>query len=184
MEYADGGGDVSDAQGVTYDGGVVTVTDTASAEKRRALRAQGALHDRAAAVAAEPFRTHPEFFDSDDRLPVGWVMVRARAEGEMTVSEAGRSFGVSRQTFSGLRLAFQARDIAGLTQGERGAQGVLKASVDGRVRAPGQGRGPLGVRRRPGTPGRAALSGSVESSYRHRLPASKTGGPTDGAAGA
>ena len=41
----------------------------------------------------------------------------------MTVSEACRSFGVSRQTFSRLRLAFQARDIAGLTQGERGRKG-------------------------------------------------------------
>ena len=68
---------MSDAARRDIRGGVVTVTDMASAEKRRARRAQGALHDRAAAVAAEPFRTHPELFDADDRLQVGWVMLRA-----------------------------------------------------------------------------------------------------------
>ncbi len=65
----------------------------------------------------------PDLFDAEDRLQVGWVMLRTRAQGEMTVSAAGRSFGVSRQTFSKLRLAFQARDMAGLTQGERGGKG-------------------------------------------------------------
>ena len=72
----------------------------------------------------------PDLFDADDRLQVGWVMLRTRAQGEMTVSAAGRSFGVSRQTFSRPRLAFQARDVSRLTQGDRGRKGPLKASVE------------------------------------------------------
>jgi transposase len=57
-------------------------------------------------------------------------MLRAPAQGEMTVAEACRVFGVSRQTFYILRRAFEARGLAGLTEGKRGRKGPLKASVE------------------------------------------------------
>jgi transposase len=102
----------------------------ASTEKRRALKDQGALNPRPEAVTAGVFRDHPEFFDAEDRLQVRYEMLRAPAQGELTVSEACRVFGVSRQTFYTLRRAFEAGGIAGLAEQKRGRKGPLKASVE------------------------------------------------------
>ncbi len=102
----------------------------ASAEKRRALRDQGAWNARPEAVTAELFRARPEFFDAEDRMQVRYEMLRAPAHGEMTVTEACRAFGVSRQTFYVLRRAFEAVGMVGLADAKRGRKGPLKASVD------------------------------------------------------
>jgi|SRR5579875_131511 transposase len=102
----------------------------ASPEKRRALRSQGALNATPQNVTAALFEESPEFFDAEDRLQVCYEMLRAPAQGEMTVAEACRAFGVSRQTFYVLRRAFEARGLAGLAVGKRGRKGPLKASVE------------------------------------------------------
>jgi transposase len=106
------------------------VVRVASSEKRRALQAQGAWNPRPAQVRAEVFATHPEFFDAEDRLQVRYELLRAPARGEMSVAEACRSFGVSRQTFYTLRRAFEAQGIVGLTEAKRGRKGPLKASLE------------------------------------------------------
>ena len=62
-------------------------------------------------MVAELFLSRPEFFDAEDRLQVRYEMLRAPAQGDMTVAEACRVFGVSRQTFYTLRRAFEARGI-------------------------------------------------------------------------
>jgi transposase len=102
----------------------------ASPEKRQALRAQGALNGAPEAVTATLFVEQPAFFDAEDRLQVRYEMLRAPAQGDMTVAEACRAFGVSRQTFYVLRRAFEARGLAGLAEGKRGRKGPLKASVE------------------------------------------------------
>jgi transposase len=102
----------------------------ASPEKRRVLKAQGALNPAPERVTAAPFMAYPEFFDAEDRLQVRYEMLRAPAQGEMTVAEACRAFGVSRQTFYVLRRAFEARGLAGLAEGKRGRKGPLKASLE------------------------------------------------------
>ncbi len=102
----------------------------ASAEKRRALKAQGAWNPAPQKVVAPTFVDYPDFFDAEDRLQVRYEMLRAPAQGEMTVAEACRVFGVSRQTFYILRRAFEARGLAGLAEGKRGRKGPLKASVE------------------------------------------------------
>jgi len=109
---------------------VVRVVLMASPEKRRALRAQGALNATPDKVTSELFVDSPEFFDPEDRLQVRYEMLRAPAQGEMTVADACRAFGVSRQTFYVLRRAFEARGLAGLAEGKRGRKGPLKASVE------------------------------------------------------
>jgi transposase len=91
---------------------------------------QGALNPAPEKVVAEPFVQHPQFFDAEDRLQVRYEMLRAPAQGEMTVADACRAFGVSRQTFYMLRRAFEARGLAGLAEGKRGRKGPLKASVE------------------------------------------------------
>ncbi len=102
----------------------------ADTQKRRALQLQGALNPTPESVLADPFRTHPEFFDAEDRLQVRYEMLRGPARGEMSVVEACRLFGVSRQTFYTLRRALDARGIAGLAEGKRGRKGPLKATVE------------------------------------------------------
>ena len=109
---------------------VVRVVLIASPEKRRALKAQGALNATPDKVTSELFVDSPEFFDPEDRLQVRYEMLRAPAQGEMTVADACRAFGVSRQTFYVLRRAFEARGLAGLAEGKRGRKGPLKASVE------------------------------------------------------
>jgi len=115
---------------MTYTTPSTNVGDVASADKRRALRDQGALNTRAATVRAELFVSRPEFFDAEDRLQVRYEMLRAPAQGDMTVAEACRAFGVSRQTFYTLRRAFEARGISGLAEAKRGRKGPLKASLE------------------------------------------------------
>src|SRR5438132_3572636 len=102
----------------------------ANQEKRRALRAQGALNPAPDRVSAPPFVTHPEFFDREDKLQVRYELLRAPAQGEMSVSEACRAFGVSRQTFYTLRRAFAAQGLGGLADAKRGRKGPLKATIE------------------------------------------------------
>lgn len=109
---------------------VVRMVLVASTEKRQALRAQGALNATPEAVTAALFVDQPGFFDAEDRLQVRYEMLRAPAQGEMTVADACRAFGVSRQTFYVLRRAFDNRGLAGLAEGKRGRKGPLKASVE------------------------------------------------------
>src|SRR5258708_11125936 len=114
-------------QYVTVERPGATVTVVASPEKRRALRAQGALNPAPEKVLAEPFRSHAEFFDAEDRLQVRYEMLRGPAQGEMSVVEACRLFAVSRQTFYTLRRALEARGIARLPGGQRGRKGPANA---------------------------------------------------------
>ncbi len=102
----------------------------ADPRKRHALKAQGTLYARPEKIAAAPFQSHPEFFDRDDKLQVRYEMLRAAEHGEMTVSEACRAFGVSRQTFYTLQRSFQARGVAGLNDAKRGRKGPLKATLE------------------------------------------------------
>jgi transposase len=90
----------------------------------------GALNATPEEVTATLFVDHPEFFDPEDRLQVRYEMLRAPAQGDMTVAEACRAFGVSRQTFYVLRRAFGTMGLVGLAEGKRGRKGPLKASVE------------------------------------------------------
>ena len=122
--------EVSGRECMTYLVTVTRVGGVASQEKRQALRAQGALNAAPEKVAAALFVDHPGFFDAEDRLQVRYEMLRAPAQGEMSVASACRAFGVSRQSFYVLRRAFEARGLAGLAEGKRGRKGPLKASVE------------------------------------------------------
>src|SRR5258708_24155026 len=116
-------------QYVTVERPGASVTVVASPEKRRALRAQGALNPAPEKVLAEPFRSHAEFFDAEDRLQVRYEMLRGPAQGEMSVVEACRLFAVSRQTFYTLRRAFEARGTARLAAGQTRREGARTRSL-------------------------------------------------------
>jgi transposase len=115
---------------LTNVGVIATLPAVADPDKRRSLLAQGNLYGGAEQVTAELFQTHPEFFDREDKLQVRYELLRATTGGDMTVTEACRAFGVSRQTFYTLQRSFQGRGVAGLADAKRGRKGPLKASLD------------------------------------------------------
>lgn len=117
-------------QCMTYRTDLRRVAVVASSEKRRALQDQGAWNPQPEVVRAEPFASQPEFFDAEDRLQVRYELLRAPAQGELTVTDACRLYGVSRQTFYTLKRAFEAHGIAGLIEQKRGRKGPVKASVE------------------------------------------------------
>jgi len=102
----------------------------AEPQKRQALKAQRTLHPTPETVTADLFLKHPEFFDREDKLQVRYELMRATGRGEMTVTEACRAFGISRQTFYILQRAFSARGVAGLVDAKRGRKGPIKATGD------------------------------------------------------
>ena len=96
---------------------------------------------RTEAVTAALFVDQPGFFDAEDRLQVRYEMLRAPAQGEMTVADTCRAFGVSRQTFYVLRRAFDNRGLAGLAEEKHEAGGAAEGVSGGSgVSPPGQGR--------------------------------------------
>jgi len=100
----------------------------AEPHKRQALQDRRTLHPAPETVTAELFLKHPEFFDPEDKLQVRYELMRATGRGEMTVTEACRVFGISRQTFYILQRAFSARGVAGLMDAKRGRKGPIKAT--------------------------------------------------------
>ncbi len=121
---------VSGHQPLTNARVLVTLPAVADPDKRRSLLALGNLYGGSEQVTAELFRAHPEFFDREDKLQVRYELLRATTGGDMTVTEACRAFGVSRQTFYTLQRSFQGRGVAGLADAKRGRKGPLKASLD------------------------------------------------------
>jgi transposase len=77
---------------------VLAVVRESSDAKAQALRAAGALNERASSVVDAAFVGHP-FFDARDLVQVKYEMVRrVEAEGE-SVTQAASSFGFSRPAF-------------------------------------------------------------------------------------
>jgi hypothetical protein len=70
--------------------------------KSQALRAQLRL-SLYPDESAEPFWSHPELFDAEDRLQVRCDMSRTPSQERWASRKRDRAFGVSRQTFYILR---------------------------------------------------------------------------------
>jgi len=97
--------------------------------KRAFLEVAGALHPHPTRVRAALFRQH-RFFDSLDKVQVKYEMLRAHALDDLSVVEASRVFGCSRQTFYTGLGAFEAWGILGLTDAPRGRHGPVKLTAD------------------------------------------------------
>ena len=97
---------------------------TLSALKKKALLASGTLHPQPEAVRSELFTR--DFFDPHDRAQVKYEMLRAqRAEG-LSISEACRQFGFSRESFYQIWEAFNQLGFSALLPDKRGRKGPLK----------------------------------------------------------
>ena len=95
-----------------------------SALKKKALMASGTLNPHPEAVRSELFTQ--DFFDPHDRAQVKYEMLRAQRVQGLPITEAGRLFGFSRESFYQIREAFENRGFRTLLPEKRGRKGPLK----------------------------------------------------------
>ncbi len=76
------------------------------------------------------FRAHSEFFDASDLVQVKYEMLRAHHVDRVSVVEASRRFGLSRQTFYLANSAFRKRRLEGLLPGRPGPKGPRKVTPE------------------------------------------------------
>ena len=97
--------------------------------KGESLREWGALYAGAADVTDELFRAR-EFFDPRDLVQVKYEMLRRAQHEGVSVSEAARRFGFSRQAFYQARAIFQKHGLPVLVPSRPGPTRVHKLSRD------------------------------------------------------
>jgi len=91
----------------------------ALSQKQLGLGKAGALHRHPERVSDERFGADP-FFDSNDRAQVKYEMVRSHAVDGVSVAQAARQFGYSREQFYGIAKAFQAYGMTSLFDAKPG----------------------------------------------------------------
>ena len=89
-------------------------------DKLEALRIMGCLNARPQEVTSELFRTGGTFFDPRDKLQVKYEMLRAVQLGGLSVSQAARQFGYSRETYYTVARHFELEGCVGLPDQDQG----------------------------------------------------------------
>ncbi len=98
-------------------------------DKRAALRAQGTLNLRPAAVQ-HPLFQDSVFFDPADLLQVKYEMLRQVQVDHQPVAPTARAFGCSRPAFYQAQLHFTQGGFAGLLPRKRGPKGGHKLTPE------------------------------------------------------
>ena len=102
----------------------------AESARCRAVEQAGLLHPAVEAVLAEPFRAHPEFFASFDKVQVKYEMLRAHVIDGRTATAAAQAHGYSRAAFYLVEAAFERSGMVGLVDDRPGRRGPLKLSPE------------------------------------------------------
>jgi hypothetical protein len=105
----------------------------ADSARYRALEQAGLLHPGAKGVLAEPFRAHPEFFASFDKVQVKYEMLRAHVIDGRTATATAQAHGYSRAAFYLVEAAFERSGMVGLLDERLGRRGPLKLSPEVRA---------------------------------------------------
>lgn len=92
--------------------------------KKEFLAKEGLLNPKPERVGEALFRSHP-FFDPLDLLQIRYEMLRLARVEEVSVAEASRRFGFSRESFYQREREFMARGVAGLLGAPRGRTPLL-----------------------------------------------------------
>ncbi len=134
----------------------------AASGRYRALEQAGLLHPAPDAVVGEPFRSHPQFFASFDKVQVKYEMLRAHVVDGQSATAAADTHGYSRASFYLVQAAFERSGMVGLLDERPGRRGPVKLSPEvlGFLRAR--------QRERPGASG-AQLSSELEAALGVRL---------------
>jgi len=98
--------------------------DSPSPLKQKALVASGTLNPHPEAIQSKLFTL--EFFDPHDRAQVKYEMLRARQVEGVSVAEACRRFGFSRESFYQIAKAFKQQGFNALMPEKRGRKGPVK----------------------------------------------------------
>lgn len=88
-------------------------------EKRKRLKKDGVLHPQPQKVSAEIIR-QSDFFDPEDLIQMKYEMLRKVSVNEKSITDAARSFGLSRVAFYHARQQYEERGLAGLLPDKRG----------------------------------------------------------------
>lgn len=94
--------------------------------KRESLQHSRALNPHPERVLAEDFLAHPEFFDARDLVQVKYEMLRRARGRTREVSDAARTFGLSRPAFYQAAHAFVRDGLVGLVPERPGPRGPRK----------------------------------------------------------
>jgi transposase len=133
----------------------------AASGRYRALEQAGLLHPAPDAVVCEPFRSHPQFFASFDKVQVKYEMLRAHVVDGESATAAADTHGYSRASFYLVQAAFERAGMVGLLDERPGRRPVkLSPEVLGFLQAR--------HRERPGASG-AELSSELEAVLGVRL---------------
>ena len=101
-------------------------------QKRHILKEARALNDHPERVRAPLFSRHP-FFDPEDKVQVKYELLRAREVERVSLKEACRLYGFTRESYRHILARFGEEGIKGLFERKRGRRGPVKATD--RVRA-------------------------------------------------
>ena len=100
----------------------------AESARYRALEQAGLLYPGAEAVGAEPFRAHPEFFASFDKVQVKYEMLRAHVLDGRTATAAAHAHGFARRRSISVAAAFERSGMVGLVDERPGRRASRRSS--------------------------------------------------------
>ena len=101
-------------------------------QKRHILKEARALNDHPERVRAPLFSRHP-FFDPQDKVQVKYELLRSREVEGISLTEACRLYGFTRESYRHILARFREEGVRGLFERKRGRRGPVKATE--RVRA-------------------------------------------------
>ena len=87
--------------------------------KEQRLKKDGALHPHPERVKSE-LLSRSDFFDAEDLVQMKYEMLRSVGVDHVSVTDAGRAFGLSRVAFYRAQRHYQAEGLAGLLPRKRG----------------------------------------------------------------
>jgi len=93
------------------------------------LRAARAWNERARLVESDAF-AQSDFFDPRDKVQVKYEMLRAHHVDGVSVSQASRRFGYSRESFYAAVDDFRSEGVLGLVDAKRGPKHARKLTPD------------------------------------------------------
>ena len=102
-------------------------------DKVKALRAMGCLNPCPENVTSELFTTRGNFFDPRDKLQVKYEMLRAVQIDGLSITDASRKFGYSRETYYNVAHNYEMEGCIGLldqAQGRRQPEKLCAEIVD------------------------------------------------------
>lgn len=88
-------------------------------EKHKRLKKDGTLHPQPQKVTAD-FIGQSDFFDPEDLVQMKYEMLRKVSMNEESITDAARSFGLSRVAFYHAQQQYHKRGLAGLLPDRRG----------------------------------------------------------------